>query len=326
MSSHSDPCPDGNLQMQDEGNPEASAPASQSSETKEVDPIHRSHFEFSDFHLKCNHPPRWWKYTNVKGEECWTWSPHLPLLGRKEEGKWATSYASMYPTILNKALASSIVNCCKSISGQLPPVVLHVFSGRADRSDSLKYFLKTHQWECIDIDIINVEAGLGKSEDHDLLSDALWNKLLARVRNREVAFIWFGTPCTTWSAARGQGSGPRKLRSVDQPFGIRNPQPPFTESEKRQLKEGTLFVLKTLLLARAIVAVGGGFGIENPKPQEGHASMFRIPEYEDLKRQCAVREFIFDQCRFGASSTKPTQIVVHTPAQYHIPVHPTAGD
>ena len=72
-------------------------------------------------------------------------------------------------------------------------------------------------------------------------------------------------------------------------------------------------MLKTFPLARAAASVGAGFGVENPKPQEGEPSMFRIGEYDELRRRVGVEEFIFDQCRYGARSAKPTLIAIHEP-------------
>eukprot|EP00971_Amphidinium_carterae_P054103 1065456-Amphidinium_carterae.1 len=60
--------------------------------------------------------------------------------------------------------------------------------------------------------------------------------------------------CSTWSGARRpDDGGPRPLRARHELYGLKSPSPPFTPWEKEQLKLGTMYVLKTLLLAEALL-------------------------------------------------------------------------
>ena len=188
------------------------------------------------------------------------------------------------------------------------PKLLHLFSGPSDRADGFRHHLDSFGWEAEEIDVANVRNGLGTLADHDLNSDALWQRLLIRAQSREFAFVWFGTPCSTWSAFRGVGPGPRPLRSETELYGLSSPSPPFTGQELEQLKQGTAYALRSFLLARAMHAVGGGFAIENPEPRAGHPSLFKLPEFATLQQTTGCQTVDFDQCRFGADTAKPTRI------------------
>jgi len=242
----------------------------------------------------------------------------LPLAGRKINGKWASAAAAVYPADFIKACAYAIAaSMYLSKSGRFK--MLHLFSGPSNRSDGFGFHLSKLGWDVEEVDILNYELGLSSHADSDLRSDALWTRLLSRIKGGEFQFVWFGTPCTTWSAVRGVGKGPRALRSEAEPYGLKGPSPPFTEEEKTQLKEGTCYVLRTFLTARAISAVGGGFCIENPEPRESHASIFKLKEFQALVDVTGCQIVDLDQCRFGGDSTKPTRLA------YHVPVSPGPG-
>eukprot|EP00972_Heterocapsa_arctica_P089910 13263499-Heterocapsa_arctica.AAC.1 len=73
-------------------------------------------------------------------------------------------------------------------------------------------------WDCVDFDIFNAKPG--HSEDHDLTSDSLWERLLRDIKSGEIDAVWFGTPCTTFSKARELPGGPRPLRDRLHPYGF----------------------------------------------------------------------------------------------------------
>ena len=94
-----------------------------------------------------------------------------------------------------------------------PPVVVHVYSGPDDRVDGLAAYLSKLGVPCVDLDNVNYRQGEVKSS-HDLSSDSLWETLRSELEGGRILALWFGTPCSTFSKARGHGPGPRPLRSV----------------------------------------------------------------------------------------------------------------
>ena len=124
-----------------------------------------------------------------------------------------------------------------------PPVVVHVFSGPDDRVDGLAAYLSKLGVPCVDLDIVIFRQGEVKSS-HDLSSDSLWETLRSELEGGRILALWFGTPCSTFSKARGHGAGPRPLRSVHHIYGL--PKSELRDSEYQQVREGTYFALKTL--------------------------------------------------------------------------------
>lgn len=117
--------------------------------------------------------------------------------------------------------------------------------------------------------------------------------------------------CSSFSPARrhkltSTDIGPRHLRSPEEPYGLRNPDPPFTSTEKVSIKLGNLFAKRACLFARAAYAQGIGSAIESPDIIfDDQASVFQFEEAKQLINLGAV-DFKLDQCMFGAISTKPT--------------------
>ena len=67
--------------------------------------------DFSGLRVTCNHPKRWWYYTDPRGNERRTWSAHPPLAGRQREGgEFATKQAAAYPGRLNVEIVKRIIS------------------------------------------------------------------------------------------------------------------------------------------------------------------------------------------------------------------------
>ena len=58
--------------------------------------------------VRCNHTPRYWNYTDHRGNSAWHWGPHPPLVNRSRGGEFATAAAAVYPPKLNAALAAAL--------------------------------------------------------------------------------------------------------------------------------------------------------------------------------------------------------------------------
>eukprot|EP00971_Amphidinium_carterae_P348660 6490615-Amphidinium_carterae.2 len=251
---------------------------------------------------KCNHPKTWQSYTDLAGKTQKVFARHPPLTGRKTaNGKWATAASAVYPASLNLSLAKAMASS-PAVKNGSNPVVLSLFGGNHDRPNGLAQYLQEFMVDTITVDIVNQPK-----EENDLYDDRLWQKLLDQTIAGKFSFILAAPMCTTWSAARqNDGRGPRPLRSETELYGIKNPQPPLTPSEKEQVRIGTLFVLKTFLVCEAAAKVGAGFCIENPAPKAGHPSIYKLPEFKRLEETWPVKKLITHQCCFGAETSKPT--------------------
>ena len=131
------------------------------------------------------------------------------------------------------------------------------FSGPDDRVDGLAAYLSKLGAPCVDLDIVNYRQG-GVKSSHDLSSDSLWETLRSELEGGRILALWFGTPCSTLSKARGHGFGPRPLRSIQHPYGL--PKSELRDSEFQQVHEGTYFAFKTCELAQAAHRRGVWFG------------------------------------------------------------------
>ena len=184
--------------------------------------------------------------------------------------------------------------------------MVYVFSGLDGRVDGLAAYLSKLGVPCVDLDIVSYRQGEVKSS-HDLSSDSLWETLRSELEGGRILALWFGTPCSTFSKARGHGSGPRPLRSIQHIYGL--PRSELRDSELQQVCEGTYFAFKTCELAQAAHRRGVCFGIDNPEPWPGYVSLYLLPEMQELTRLPDVSCTNFDQCCLGAETAKATRLL-----------------
>ena len=187
-------------------------------------------------------------------------------------------------------------------TGRRKPRALHLFSGPTTRSDGISRILHKVGWECLDIDVVNIDLGLPK-EEQDLSSDHLWSMLSSQLQNGSFDFVWMGTPCTTFSRARQGPPGPPPLRSLEQIYGFS--KPPLSQKDWDDVQLGNYFAIQSANLATLALTLGIGFGIENPAPWPGFPSLFLLPEFLTLAALPGVLAVDFDKCPFGAETAKP---------------------
>ena len=187
------------------------------------------------------------------------------------------------------------------------PTCLHLFSGLRDRHDGLSSILRKVGWDSLDVDIVNVGQD-GDRSSHDLSSDLLRETLLASLHEGAFGTVFCGTPCDTFSAARHRVPGPPPLRSVDFPYGL--PKSQLTPRQFEQVRLGTYFALQSARLLREAHGLGVGFVIETPEPRPGIVSVFTLPEFLALSELGGVKVTAFDQCRYGAETSKPTALML----------------
>eukprot|EP00969_Alexandrium_andersonii_P024122 1052727-Alexandrium_andersonii.AAC.1 len=87
-----------------------------------------------------------------------------------------------------------------------------------------------------------------------------------------------------------------------------SPKGTLAYEETEQVRSGTYFTLQSVKAATIAVSMGAGFALENPEPGGNPVSLFCIPEVRALAEWRGVQYADFDQCRYGAQSTKPTRI------------------
>ena len=143
----------------------------------------------------------------------------------------------------------------------------------------------------------------------DLSRDDVWTKILVQIKLGTYSAVIMGPPCSTFSRARERPPGPRPLRSADQPYGL--PREELTDSEHKELKLGNFYMLAAASAFRAAMTAGATAVFENPEPVAGYASVFMFTELQALASDPQVSVINFDQCRFGAETSKPTRLLVH---------------
>jgi hypothetical protein len=146
----------------------------------------------------------------------------------------------------------------------------------------------------------------------DLIDDALWCKIHSGI-GRVYDFVLMSPPCGSFSHARGQGCGPRILRSRTEVLGIKNLSPAPTVAESDMLKTGNYHntqCLKTAIICRTRSV---GFAIECPAiVWDDQVSMLMLPHAKELDKLTDIADIKGDQCMHGADSTKPTNFKVYT--------------
>ena len=156
-----------------------------------------------------------------------------------------------------------------------------------------------------------------KRTQNDLCAVHTWELWLQNISSFDV--ILMEPVCSSFSPARrhalsARDSGPRPLRSVAEPMGLKKPDPPFTSAELETMKIGNCFSRRSLLLAKAAKSADIPVALEAPRVvYADQVSMYTFPEAQDLMDLGAFTVDL-DQCRFSAHSTKPTRFLVLLPS------------
>ena len=201
------------------------------------------------------------------------------------------------------------------------PCVLHAFSGKAGRADGLAQCLLQHDIQCREVDTI-IHA-----RRHDLLSDDVYERLLALARSGRFVVAVLGVPCSTFSAARIGGDGvdapaPVRGRRMDLRDGLRN----LTDMQQREVDNANELVTRSVAIARAVVRAGGDVLFENPCDRGGvddedsvvrnrfraewgdHAPLWLHPQMVALRSELGLGAVTFPQCALGGDFQKWTTL------------------
>jgi hypothetical protein len=136
----------------------------------------------------------------------------------------------------------------------LPIHVAYAYSGLVDRPDGVLCMLRKRG--CI-------ARGYDEKSGKNLLDDTVWQQFMFAIKSH-LDTVLLSPPCKSFSPSRGKGVGPRILRTIAEPYGIKHPSPPWTTVEEKTLAEGTYHVLKTLEAGNLCLDHGVAFFIERP--------------------------------------------------------------
>ena len=151
----------------------------------------------------------------------------------------------------------------------------------------------------------------------DLLNAEVTGFWLSYMRSGKVLAILGGPPCESWSTARSRSictphgantTGPRPLRSKQQPWGINGLSP----AERQQVNAAngllrTMVQMMYLACSEGISAV-----MEHPATpwwNPSAASSWLLPELVRLRAHHSVQMLYVDQCCFGQVFKKPTHFM-----------------
>ena len=147
-------------------------------------------------------------------------------------------------------------------------------------------------------DIIN-------GERQDLADQHLFENLVAKIAERQFAGLLASPPCSTFSRARGGGSGPQRLRGPNGPdrYGLRGLRP----ADKERVRLGTLLAQRAAAACSKCQDMGIPWINENPPETPGQTSLYGLDEWVELSGRDGVKRLVVPQCMYGADFLKETE-------------------
>ena len=137
----------------------------------------------------------------------------------------------------------------------------------------------------------------------DLLDELVVQSIEEALKAKKYSFVFFGTPCTTFSRARKNDGGPPPLRDDGPNLGGFPGLPP---RDAAKVQEGNRLLEVTHRLALACIAAGVPFMIENPESSR----IWLTPALQDLYGRGA-RHQVAHYCQYGTPWKKPTRFLSH---------------
>ena len=196
----------------------------------------------------------------------------------------------------------------------LPFSVLYLFAGPERKTDIGSCLRAICKGKRIPINIF--ELDLCRDPAHDLSNPALWTDILQRLQAAEFDAIILSPPCSSWSRAQyNPQGGPCPLRSAAHLWGF----PWLDGVRKEKLVEANELMAKTLQALEAAVATETPFFLEHPEDLGVYrtgltpASIWRLPELQDLARRAGATRWALHQRKYGAASAKPTGVLSTLP-------------
>ena len=189
-------------------------------------------------------------------------------------------------------------SCSANTNFKIRPKALILFAGRA-RTGDLHQTLVSLGWRVCSVDILSPRPT-------DILDDAVFTQILADLESGYFDALWVATPCNTFSPLRGQGDGPRPLRSLQHIAGL--PAKDLTKQELKQLRDNNILISRSATAISSARKTRKPWGLENPKHKDDQPSLWMMPSIKLLLANPTVKQIIFDQCMTGLETTKPTLI------------------
>ena len=184
--------------------------------------------------------------------------------------------------------------------------VLHLFSGPDERKDGLHSYLKAVKIDVTNCDVVNVHL-----TDQDLLDDAVWGRIKARIYAGEFDFPVAGPPCRSFSESRSFGPGPPVLRDGKNLYGFPKSQARERKLQPKdfeQIRTDNLFAERTAEACAIMDWWGRGFAVEQPTPWRNAVTMFSFQCFQRLL-QAGASTVDFDQCMYDGPTRKPTTVL-----------------
>ena len=206
-----------------------------------------------------------------------------------------------------------------SLSAHTSRKVLILFSGPKNRPDGLAAYLGTFNLEAV---LVDSDPVAGNGPVDDLLNDAVFETLLARVQGGEFCCVLAAPPCSTFSVARHFKSkqavdgGPPPVRTRDHPRGL----PQLSRGRHREVERANSLVARTSALLLAAHRAGAHFILENPADHgdlaqpdrflnELHAPIWLMREVAALQQLTSGETVTFPLSAFGAKWRKDTTLL-----------------
>ena len=176
------------------------------------------------------------------------------------------------------------------------PRALLIFSGKP-RPGDLASYLDRDGWVVVAVDkLAKIPC--------NILSDEVQATIKADLGAGMYDCLGVATPCETFSPLRESPPGPRPLRSLDKPMGL-GPEE-LTEAENKQLSEANRMLRFSAEAILKCVEACKGAWWENPDHGQ-KLDMWKTSLAKAVTEKATVFTVGFDQCKFGAETTKPTK-------------------
>jgi hypothetical protein len=186
--------------------------------------------------------------------------------------------------------------------------VLYIFAGRERQCDVHSHLLELQQ--VFNFQLSMKEIDILRDPTHDITDSKLVNSLLREIDSLHFDVVIVTPPCNTFSRARSSSSpGPKPLRSAQFPWGF-----PWLEGKRyTDCSSGNYFVKVSWKMMEHAWAVSIPFFMEHPEDLgvtstgQHPGSVWQFPEQRQLLTDTGASTWAVYQCKFGASSPKPTR-------------------
>ena len=189
-------------------------------------------------------------------------------------------------------------SCSSNRNFEERPKALVIFAGKP-RVGDLHQTLVSLGWRVCSIDTMSPKPT-------NLLDDAVWGMILEDLSSSFYDALWLATPCETFSPLRGQGPGPRPVRSVQHIAGL--PKKDLSPAEQKQVRESNILISRTAAAIGVHMNKRKPWGMENPKHLDDKPSLWQVPSIEAISKKAGVNHVDFDQCRVGLETRKPSEL------------------